>query len=121
MNESHDGSNCFDISRPNIFGNPYTHIKTKKTKAEVVVKDRDTAIELYSEYFDQRLLNDNNFKAAWDRMYEAYKKYDTIYIGCYCHLDEKCHGDIIIKKLHQRAMKEILYNIRLERATKKST
>jgi len=110
LTEEHSGPNCFDISRPNVLGNPYTHIKNKETKALVKVPTREDAINLYSEYFDN-MLNDKTeatecFREEWDRMYEAYKKYDEIYIGCFCKPNETCHGDIIRKKLIQRSMKE---------------
>lgn len=108
LEEEHIGDNCFDISRPNVFGNPYTHIKNKKTKALVTVKTREEAIRLYDIYFDKMVLTNDRFKEAWDKMYDAYVNNEEIYIGCYCHLTESCHGDIIIKKLRQRAIKEEL-------------
>ena len=110
LEEEHFGENAFDVSRPNILGNPYTHIKNKQTRAEVKVATRDEAIDLYSEYFDKMLKDESEFgeifRSEWDRMYEAYKTYDVIYIGCYCKLDERCHGDIIKSKLIQRSMKK---------------
>ena len=119
LKEEHSGPNAFDISRPNIFGNPYTHIKNRQTKAMVKVKNRDEAIDLYDPYFDNMLKDETEvgqrFREEWDRMYEAYKTYDEIFIGCYCHTDERCHGDIIIKKLVQRSMKEKLNKIRQKR------
>lgn len=125
LNEEHYGDNVFDVSRPNIFGNPYTHIKNKETKAQVKVATREEAIRLYDPYFDKMLESEDEvgdlFRAEWDRMYDAYKKYDEIYIGCYCKLDEDCHGDIIRKKLIQRSMKEKLDNIRKERSTSMSS
>lgn len=125
LTEEHYGDNVFDVSRPNIFGNPYTHIKNKETKAQVKVATREEAIRLYDPYFDKMLESEDEvgdlFRAEWDRMYDAYKKYDEIYIGCYCKLDEDCHGDIIRKKLIQRSMKEKLDNIRKERSTSMSS
>lgn len=100
------GDNVFDISRPNTLSNPFTHIKTKKTLAKRVVKDRETAIKMYEEYFDEMVKKeDSEFKKEFDRMYEAYLTYDTIFIKCYCILDRPCHGDYIIKKLRQRLVK----------------
>lgn len=119
LKEEHSGPNAFDISRPNIFGNPYTHIKNRQTKAMVKVKNRDEAIDLYDPYFDNMLKDETEvgqrFREEWDRMYEAYKTYDEIFLGCYCHTDERCHGDIIIKKLVQRSMKEKLDKLRKDR------
>ena len=110
------GENVFDISRPNIFGNPYTHIKNRETKALVKVSTRDEAIRLYSFYFDRMLALDGDegdrFRAEWDRMYDAYKKYDEIFLSCYCKLTESCHADVIRKKLIQRSMKEKIDGIK---------
>ena len=52
------------------------------------------------------------FKEEWDKLYEAYKNYDEIYIGCYCAPNEHCHGDVIIEKLKRRSIKEMLQNIK---------
>lgn len=117
--ESHDGENAFIIARPSIFGNPYTHIKGRKTLAEIKVRSRHKAVELYDKYFDEMLEKDEDFRNAFDRMYEAFKTYDAIYIGCYCQLDEECHGDIIIKKLNQRLVKEKLKELRRNGKKKK--
>ena len=125
LNEEHYGDNVFDVSRPNIFGNPYTHIRNKETKAQVKVATREEAISLYDPYFDAMLESEGEsgdlFRAEWDRMYEAYKKYDEIYIGCYCKLNEDCHGDIIRKKLIQRSMNEKLDEIKRKRSTEASS
>lgn len=112
LKEEHEGANCFDVSRPNLFGNPYTHIKNKETKALVTVKNRDEAIDLYDAYFDRMLLVDERFREEWNRMYEAYVEYGVVYIGCYCNENERCHGDIIAKKLKQRALKEMVRKVR---------
>lgn len=111
LKEEHSGPNAFDVSRPNVMGNPYTHIKDRQTKALVKVKSRDEAIDLYAPYFDMMVEKDPLFKATFDRMYEAYKTYDIVYIGCFCNLNERCHADIIIKKIIQRSMKEKLAQI----------
>ena len=122
LKEEHNGPNCFDVSRPNIFGNPYTHIKNKETKALIKVQSRDEAIRLYDPYFENMLKDDSEvgdrFRMEWDRMYEAYKTYDDIYIGCFCHENEKCHGDVIAKKLIQRSMKEKLKELKAIREKK---
>lgn len=116
LKEEHYGPNCFDVSRPNIFGNPYTHIKNRETKATIKVKTREEAIDLYGPYFDNMLKDDSEigecFREEWDKMYEAYKTYDEIYLGCYCELNQRCHSDVIAKKLIQRSMKEKLAKIR---------
>lgn len=118
--EEHDGENVFKVCRPNIMGNPFTFLPKSKTKCKnlIRVKTRDEAVELYSPYFDAMVKKDKRFKAEFDRMFDAYLKYDVIYIGCFCHKDENCHGDIIAKKLKQRAVKQMLSNLDI---TKKST
>ena len=40
-----------------------------------------------------------------DEIYEKYKNGETIYLECYC-APLPCHGDIIVKKLQQRLLKE---------------
>ena len=105
------GDNVFDVSRPNILSNPFTHIKDKKTLAKRVVKDRETAISLYEKYFDEMVSKEGGFKKEFDRMYEAFKSNDEIFVMCYCKLDEACHGDVIIKKLQNRLVKEKLDEI----------
>lgn len=116
--ESHVGDNVFLIHRPFIFSNPFTHIKNKKTKAKYVVATRDEAIDLYNDYFDEMLIYSKNFKEEFEKMYEAYKKYDTIYLGCYCSENENCHGDTLGEKLKKRSIKDMIQNIRKERQDK---
>lgn len=114
-NETHTGENNFLIHRPFIFSNPFTHIKDKNTKAKYVVSSREEAIDLYRDYFDTMLLTSPKFKEEWDKMYEAYKTFDEIYIGCYCSATEPCHGDVIIEKLKRRSIKEMMEQIKQKR------
>lgn len=106
MEEEHSGENVFIVHRPFVFGNPYTHIKNRETKALIKVSSREEAIKLYEPYFEKMLNIDDNFKKEWERLIMAYYQFDVIYIGCYCKLNENCHGDIIIKKLRQYVMKQ---------------
>lgn len=112
LEEEHIGDNCFDISRPNILGNPYTHIKNRKTLAIFTTKTREEAIERYAAYFDEMLKTSETFRNEWERIFNAYKKYDTIYIGCYCRVDESCHGDFLVKRLKQRLLKETIQKLK---------
>ncbi len=75
------------IGRGSIYGNPYTHIKNKETKAEFIVKDRKTAIEKYKEY----LLNS-------PELLKQIKTLKDKTLGCWCK-PKSCHGDIIIEIL----------------------
>lgn len=111
LSEEHNGDNVFDVSRPNIFGNPYTHIKNKQTKALVKVKTRDEAIDRYGRYFDNMLRLDEDFRNEFEKAVEACFKYDVVYFGCYCKLDERCHSDIIIEKVRKEAVKRMLNKI----------
>lgn len=106
--EHHDGDNNFLIHRPYILANPFTNIKSKKTKAKFIVDTKEDAINLYEEYFDKMIKISEPFKKEWEKLYEAYKKYDVIYIGCYCSEKDNCHGDIIIDKLKRRSIKYLL-------------
>ena len=114
-NETHTGENNFLIHRPFIFSNPFTHIKDKKTKAKYVASSREEAIDLYKDYFDTMLMTSPKFKEEWDKMYEAYKTFDEIYIGCYCSTTEPCHSDVIIEKLKRRSIKEMMEQIKQKR------
>ena len=105
-NEQKTGDNVFLVHRPSVFGNPYTHIKNKQTKALYKVKTRDDAIRLYDPYFDAMLVEDETFREEFDRMYRAFCEFDTIYLGCYCALSSSCHADVIAKKLRERAVRE---------------
>ena len=68
--ESHDYEINIPIYRPHILGNPFTHIKDKKTKAMFIVKDRDEAISNYEHYFDVMYNSNIAFKRAIDNLYE---------------------------------------------------
>ena len=106
------GDNVFYCARPGIFGNPFTHIKDEDTKAVFVTNTRDEAIDLYSDYFDKMVERDVNFKKAFDEMYDAYLVYPEIVLVCFCDMDERCHCDVIEKKLAQRLMKEKLEKLK---------
>lgn len=115
LSESHDGDNVFIIHRPFVFSNPFTPIKGKKTKAKYIVKSRDEAIDLYSEYFDKMVDLSPSFREEYNKLYNAYKTKDEIYLGCYCGQNERCHGDVIIEKLKKRSIKEMMDKVKNER------
>lgn len=115
--------NDFYIGRGSILGNPYTHIKDKKTLATFVVDSRETAVTNYSHYFDVMYGSNIEFTKEVDKIYEKYKDGDDVYLGCFCkkHLttdtneysDERsCHGDIIKEKLEQRIIRDKIKNLR---------
>lgn len=106
-NEEHFGENVYLIHRPYILANPYTHIKDKETKALFVVSSREEAIERYSHYFDIMYGKNIKFTQIIDEIYEKYRNGEDILLGCYC-APKSCHGDVIIKKLQGRLLKEKL-------------
>lgn len=109
--EDHEGDNVFKVHRGYVMGNPYTHIKEKKTKAEIVVPTREEAIKRYEKYFEEALKHIPEFKEEFERMVDACMKYDTVWIGCYCNEDESCHGDFIIKRLRRECTKRMVKKI----------
>lgn len=80
------------IGRPSEFGNPFTHIKNRETKAEHVVSTRKEAIQKYKEY----LLNNPDLL---DKIEQLRGKT----LGCWCS-PKACHGDIIIEILNTRKL-----------------
>lgn len=120
--ETHlNDANNYPIYRPNILGNPYTHIKDKKTKARFICSSRDESIRKYDEYFDIMYGANAEFTDIINEIYNKYKNGEDIYLECYCkkyatddikvHNDEiLCHGDIIARKIKQKLLKEKLKN-----------
>lgn len=112
--EDHVGENCFDVCRPSLLGNPYTHIRDRKTKAQIVVKTKELAIEMYKKYFNAMMDSDDKsakpFQDEFNRIMEAYRTYPEVYIGCFCRTDEPCHGDFIIEEVIRRSVLELIKN-----------
>ena len=108
--EEYFGSNVYLIHRPFILSNPYTHIKEKHTKALFLVSTREEAIESYSHYFDVMYGKNIKFTKTIDEIYEKYRNGDEVLLGCYCDTSKLngsyCHGEIIIKKMQSRLLKE---------------
>lgn len=73
------------IGRPSIWGNPYTHIKDKNTKAEFIVNSREEAIQKYEEYLRNQ-----------PDLLKLLPTLKNKILGCWCS-PKSCHGDIIIK------------------------
>jgi hypothetical protein len=74
-----------------IWGNPFTHIKTKKTRAEFIVDSREEAIEKCREYFLSR-------QDLLDKLPELIGKR----LGCWCAPDKDCHGRILLDLIQER-------------------
>ena len=110
-NEDHNGPTAFYCGRGSVLGNPYTHIKDRKTKARFIVGTREEAVEKYSHYFDTMYGSNTEFTKAVDEIYEAYRSGKDVYLGCYCY-PLKCHCEIIADKLRSRLVKEKLSKLR---------
>ena len=114
LQEEHVGDNSFDVCRPSVLGNPYTHIRDKKTKAQIVVKTRELAIEMYKVYFKAMMESEDAsarpFKAEFNRIVDAYMQYPEVWIGCFCRPDEDCHGDFIIGEVIKESVKRLIKN-----------
>ena len=111
LKEEHNGDNAFRVHRGYILGNPYTHINDKTTKAMVIVKTREEAIDRYERYFEESLKLNPEFKQEFERMVDACMQYDEIWVGCYCGEQESCHADYIIKRLRQECTKRMIKNV----------
>lgn len=78
------------IGRGSKWGNPYTHIKDKKTKAEFIVDTREESLEKYEEYLRKRPDLLNSLSELKDKR-----------IACFCVPHNPCHGHIIIKLMKE--------------------
>lgn len=81
------------IGRPSLWGNPYTHHKDKKTKAEFIVDTREEAVEKYREY-----ISNGEGKHLLDKLHELEGKT----LGCWCMPNKSCHGDILIELVEEK-------------------
>jgi hypothetical protein len=93
---THTGNtkNDFYIGRGSILGNPYTHIKTKYTKADYVLDTRDQAMDAYEEYLTKKIKErDSLICEELNKIWQAAKMGDVNLI-CYC-VPKKCHGNFI--------------------------
>jgi hypothetical protein len=83
------------IGRPGKWGNPFTHIRDKKTLAEFIVSDREEAIQKYEEWIRKSPL--------LSQIEELRGKT----LGCWCK-PKSCHGDVLLKILKETAQKKIV-------------
>lgn len=76
------------IGRGSKWGNPFTHIKDRETKAEYIVETREEALKKYREWILNKpeLLNS---------LHELTGKR----LGCYCS-PRRCHGDILVELIN---------------------
>ena len=85
------------IDRTTKWGNPFTHIKNKKTLAIHIVDTINEAIEKYREYI---LSN--------EKLYNDLDELDGKVLGCWCIKDDPnpipfiCHGQVLIELIFQK-------------------
>lgn len=75
--------NAVYIGRGSKWGNPFTHLPS--TKAEHVVKDRETAVAKYTEYI----------LAKPELIQQVRKELAGKDLVCFCK-PRSCHGDILL-------------------------
>jgi hypothetical protein len=78
------------IGRPSEWGNPYTHIKDKKTLAQFIVKTREESILKYREWI-----------LSQEHLMQKLESLRGKRMGCWCK-PKACHGDIIIQLLNEK-------------------
>ena len=100
-----------------VLGNPYTDKPLKGTLAVFKATNRAEAIEKSDTYFDTQYGKNQEYTAVIDEIYEKYKNGETIYLECYC-APLPWHGDIIVKKLQQRLLKEKIKEAKEKRNAK---
>jgi hypothetical protein len=74
------------ICRPSIWGNKFTHIKNRRTRAEFVV---DTVAEAIKQYEIALLENKDLMSKIPDLIGKR--------LGCTCKNGKPCHGDILVR------------------------
>ena len=78
------------IGRGSKWGNPFTHIKDRNTKAEHIVATRTEALNRYREWIKEQPMLLNSLEELRGKR-----------LGCYCK-PKTCHGDILVELLTQR-------------------
>ncbi|WOL22678.1 hypothetical protein [Escherichia phage vB_EcoM_JNE01] len=77
------------IGRGSKWGNPFTHIKDKETKAEFIVATREESIEKFRDYILERI---EKGEVQIDELLELAGKR----LGCFCK-PKSCHGDVLVE------------------------
>ena len=91
------------IGRGSKFGNPYTHIKNKNTKADYIVDSRVDSINMYEKWLDNQIENGQITKHDIIEL-------DGKILGCYCK-PKSCHGDILSKKIDELMAEQKLFDM----------
>ena len=80
------------IGRGSKWGNPFTHLWGKQTKAEFVVASREEAIKAYRSY----IMNKPELLACLPELTGKV-------LGCFC-APQSCHGDVLIELCKERGI-----------------
>lgn len=93
---THTPTDCdYYIGRGSNLGNPYTHIKHKKTKAEYVCDTREEAISAYRGWIQDKIdKQDVNVFNSLGEIINILEKHNEINLICFC-TPKECHGDIL--------------------------
>ena len=97
--------------------NPFTHNGKKSSLAKLSFETREQAIKAYELYFDKMYGVDPDITAEFDRIYEAYRNGNDIYLQCFCK-PKACHGDFIAKRLQERLIKEKMEEMKNKKISK---
>lgn len=77
------------IGRGSKWGNPFTHIKDRDTKAEFIVSTREESISKYREWILEKI---EKGEITIDELLELSGKK----LGCFCK-PKSCHGDVLVE------------------------
>ncbi len=83
------------IGRGSKWGNPFTHIADRPTKAEFVVSTRAEAISSYRAWIRTQ-----------DDLMASLGELKDKRLGCYCK-PKTCHGDVLVELLNERKIHSI--------------
>lgn len=73
------------IGRPSKWGNPFTHIRDRQTRAEFIVDSRDEAVKAYEEWVKRQ-----------PHLMAALHELKGKTLGCWC-APQACHGDVLAR------------------------
>lgn len=90
VNKFHEHYDVY-IGRGSKWGNPFTHIKDKQTKAQYVVNSREEAIEAYHVWITR-----GDGKHLMNDLHELKGKT----LGCFCK-PKSCHGDVLVQLVEE--------------------
>lgn len=99
-----DGTSSGDVyvGRGTPLGNPYTHIKDRKTRAEFTVATRRDSLDAYRAWLDDRLTEGGEVARTFDGLVDRLRSGETLTLLCHC-APKPCHADIIKTRLLEHA------------------